>query len=398
MKPSPAAETSREHSEAWPFFDTDEIAAVADVLASGKVNQWTGTRVREFEEAMAERIGVPFAVALANGSVALELALKALGIGPGDEVIVTSRSFVASASAVNLVGAVPLFADVDPDTQNITPDTIAPLLGPRTKAIIPVHLAGWPADMPGIMELAKSHGLVVVEDCAQAIGADIGGQPVGSFGHASTLSFCQDKIITTGGEGGMALFRDEAVYERAWSYKDHGKSLPLLRQPSAQPGFRWVHETIGTNWRLTEMQAAIGLLQLTKLDDWIARRTENAKIWADAFLTSPALRVPMPASRVRHAFYKFYAFVLPARIAPESDRDDILSALVDEDIRAFSGSCPEIYREGAFSNMGVEPRPIARALGETSLMFEVHPTLDPKKLADTAARARAVIDRYERRS
>lgn len=397
MKPFPPPGASRQHDEAWPFFDSDEIQAVTDVLASGKVNQWTGENVRAFEKAMSERIGMPHAIALANGSVALELALKAFGVGPGDEVIVTARSFIASASAASLVGATPRFADVDPDTQNMTPDAIAPLINNRTKAIIPVHLAGWPADMPGIMALAKKHDLYVIEDCAQAIGADLGGQPIGSFGHASTLSFCQDKIITTGGEGGMTLFQDQKPYDWAWSFKDHGKSLERIKQPSDKPGFKWVHANIGTNWRMTEMQAAIGLRQLTKLDDWISSRTRNAKIWADAFLSSTALRAPMPADNVRHAFYKFYAFVVPERLTRRNNRDKVLAAMIDEGIRAFSGSCPEIYLEEAYADAKVEPLPVARALGETSLMFEIHPTLDPEKLAETAARARAVVDRFARK-
>lgn len=396
MKVHPSA-ANRQQSEAWPVFEADEIEAVAEVLASGRVNQWTGTCVKAFEKALAERIGMPYAIALANGSVAIELALKAFGVGPGDEVIVTSRSFIASASAASLVGATPVFADVDPDTQNISPETVAPLITDRTRAIIPVHLAGWPADMPGLMQLAKMHDLFVIEDCAQAIGAEIGGKAIGSFGHAATFSFCQDKIITTGGEGGMALFREEAPYARAWSFKDHGKDFDLVNQPGTGSGFRWLHTSIGTNWRMTEMQAAIGLRQLTKLDGWIAARIRNAKIWADALISSPALRVPMPASRVRHAFYKFYAFVVPARIEQGTDRDQILAAMVDDGIRAFSGSCPEIYLEGAFSDLDVEPLPIARTLGETSLMFEIHPTLDPTRLAATAAKAREVVDRFERR-
>ncbi len=397
MKPFPPPGASRQHEEAWPFFDTDEIQAVSDVLASGKVNQWTGHQVRAFEQAMSERLGMPHAIALANGTVALELALKAFGIGPGDEVIVTARSFIASASAASLIGATPRFADVDPDTQNMTPDTIAPLINNRTKAVIPVHLAGWPADMPGIMALAKKHDLYVIEDCAQAIGAEIGRQPIGSFGHASTLSFCQDKIITTGGEGGMTLFQDKEAYDWAWSFKDHGKSRERISQPSDKPGFKWVHTGIGTNWRMTEMQAAIGLCQLAKLDGWIASRTRNAKIWADAFLSSTALRAPMPTNDIRHAFYKFYAFIVPERLTRRNNRDKVLAALVDDGIRAFSGSCPEIYLEEAYADANVEPLPIAQALGETSLMFEIHPTLDPEKLAETAARARTVVDRFSRK-
>lgn len=381
--------------EPWPYFGDDEIEAVAEVLRSGRVNQWTGDRVKRFEQAVAERLAMPHAVAVANGTVGLELALRALGIGAGDEVVVTARSFVASASCVSLVGARPVFADVDRNSQNLTAATIAPLLTERTRAVIPVHLAGWPADMDAIMTLAEANGLMVIEDCAQAVGASIGGRPAGSFGHAASLSFCQDKIITTGGEGGMVLFRDQGAWQRAWEYKDHGKSWDALQQPAQGSGFRWVHGSVGTNWRLTEMQAAIGLVQLGKLERWLDRRRANAAIWAEILGESPAIRIPAPPDDVAHAFYKFYAFLRPDALKPGSTRDDVLQALVEAGIRAFSGSCPEIQREGAFADLDVAPTPVAHELGETSLRFEVHPTLDPDRLRATAAMAREVIGRFE---
>src|SRR6516225_3245903 len=214
----------------WPAYAADEIAAVIATLCSGKVNQWTGNKVRAFERAFADLHEMPFAVALATGSLALEAVLRGCGVGPGDEVIVTPRSFIASASCVDLVGAKPVFADIDLDSEAITPATVRPLIGPRTKAIIVVHLNGRPADMPGFMELARRHGILIFEDCAQAHGALINGKLVGSFGHASAFSFCQDKIITTGGEGGMALFSDHVAWKRAWSYKDHGKDYAAVFQ------------------------------------------------------------------------------------------------------------------------------------------------------------------------
>lgn len=378
------------NSQSWPFFAEDEIAAVEEVLRSGRVNQWTGDRVRAFEKVAVRRFHVPHALAVANGSVALELALRALHIGPGDEVIVTSRSFVASASCVRLVGAVPVFADVDTQSQNMTVETIRPLITKKTRAILPVHLAGWPCDMPAIIDLAKTHDLIVVEDCAQAVGAEIDGRPVGSFGDAATLSFCQDKIISTGGEGGMVLFQERAAFERAWQFKDHGKSL-AAKQPGTGPGFRWLHDDIGTNWRLTEMQAAIGILQFEKLEDWLEKRRQNATIWRDAFRHTDCLRIPEPPGHIRHAYYKFCAFMRPERLRPGLSRNNVLTRLNEAGIRAFSGSCPEIYREKAFSRFDVETRPVAHELGETSLMFEVHPTLDPANLQDTAAKANAII-------
>jgi dTDP-4-amino-4,6-dideoxygalactose transaminase len=379
--------------ESWPLYAEDEIAAAADVLRSGKVNQWTGPDVFEFQDALAERFGGGRGIVLANGSLALELPLRAFGIGPGDEVVVTPRSFVASTSCVRLLGATPVFAEVDADSGNITADSIAAVLTSRTKAIIPVHLAGWPADMPAIMELARSRGIKVIEDCAQAHGAEIDGAPVGSFGDAAAFSFCQDKIISTAGEGGYTSFQDEADWEWAWSYKDHGKSWAKINSPPARPGFRWLHDSIGTNWRLTGPQAAIGLRQLAKLDEWRAARTRNAGIWAEALSGIPGLRLPLPRAGITHALYKLYAYVDASLPDAERRRDRILAEAGEAGLRVFSGSCSEIYREAAFSDMEQPVLPVARSLGETSLMVEVHPTLHPERLRARADLLASIVRR-----
>lgn len=388
------ATAPRQAAESWPFYDDDEIAAVNEVLLSGRVNQWTGEKVKAFETAFAAYIGQPHAVAVFNGTVALELALRSLGIGPGDEVVVTPRSFIASASAVTLVGATPVFADVDPDSGNISAETIAPMLTERTRAILPVHLAGWPADMPSIMALARKHHLNVIEDCAQSHGATIDGRHTGSFGDAAAYSFCQDKIMTTGGEGGMVLFRDRDAWKRAWSFKDHGKSYERMMTPAQTPTFRFVHDGIGTNWRMIEMQAALGLAQLGKLERWIAERSRRAEIWRVVLANVPNLRAPVPRSGVRHAYYKLHAFLRPEAMRAGATRDDVLSALAGQGLRAFSGGCSEIYREAAFASRKEPVRPTARMLGETNLMFEVHPTLDEAKLAERARRAAAIIQSF----
>ena len=303
--PTPTADEDLRPSseEMWPRFADDEIDAVTEVLRSGRVNQWTGDTVRRFQDACTSRFGGKHGIALTNGSVALELPLLAFGIGPGDEVIVTPRTFVASASCVRLVGATPVFADVDPISGNITAETIEAVVTNRTKAIIPVHLAGWPCDMPAIMDLARARGLRVIEDCAQAHGAEIDARSVGSFGDSAAFSFCQDKIISTGGEGGFTSFRNQDEWSRAWSFKDHGKNWETVNTPNPSNVFRWLHDSVGTNWRLTGPQAAIGLRQLAKLDNWRDARTSNARIWAEALGEVPGIEVPWPEARFRHALY-----------------------------------------------------------------------------------------------
>ena len=363
----------------WPAFSAEEAEAVAAVLRSGKVNYWTGQECREFEREFAAFAGTAYAVSLANGTLALDLALQALGIGPGDEVIVTPRTFIASISTVVSAGATPVFADVDPDSGNISPATIAPMLTERTKAIIPVHLGGWPCDMPGILALADPRGIAVIEDCAQAHGARIGGQSVGSFGVIGAWSFCQDKIITTGGEGGMVTTHDAALWDRMWSYKDHGKNWDAVYNRQHAPGFRWLHESFGTNWRMLEMQAVIGRIQLRRLAEWTARRSAIAACYAAALAPfADAVRVPLPGADQTSAWYRFYAYVQPEGLKPGWDRDRIVAEVTAQDVPLLHGTCSEVYLEKAFDGTPWRPLqrlPHARALGDTSLMFLTHPTL-----------------------
>lgn len=376
----------------WPVFEPDEIQAVSAVLQSGKVNYWTGKEAREFEREYAEYLGVNHTIALHNGTLALELALYAYGVGADDEVITTARTFIASASAAVMRGCVPVIADVDPVSQNMTAETIRSLITPRTRAIIAVHLAGWPCDMDPIMELAREHGLIVIEDCAQAHGAFYKGRPVGSIGHAGAFSFCQDKIMTTGGEGGLLSLNDTEVWKKAWAYKDHGKSYDAVYHQDHPPGFRWLHESFGTNWRMLEIQAVIGRLQLRKLPEWIERRRANASVLTQRLARHPALRLTVPGEEVHHSYYKYYAFVRPEALKAGWDRDRIMNAVTAEGMPCFSGSCSEIYLERAFTDAGYGPKerlPVAQQLGETSLMFLVHPTLSPEdmhRLADVLDR------------
>lgn len=377
----------------WPCFTEEEANAVKSVLLSNRVNYWTGTEGRTFESEFAEFSGCRHAVALANGTVALDLALIALDIGPGDEVIVTPRTFIASVSSVVSIGAFPVFADVDRDTQAVSADTIAEVLTPRTRAVIVVHLAGMPADMDPIMALAEQHGFKVIEDCAQAHGAHYRGRPIGSIGHVAAWSFCQDKIMTTGGEGGMVTTNDEALWRRMWSYKDHGKSWEAVYEREHPPGFRWLHESFGTNWRMMEMQAIIGRIQLQRMPQWQQKRLANANaIWNEC-RRMDWLRVPDVPNYVTHAAYKAYVFVEPENLPEGWDRDRVLQVFLKQGIPIFSGSCSEVYLERAFDEAGFRPSvrlPIAKELGETSLMFLVHPTLTESEIKQTVVSVQMV--------
>jgi dTDP-4-amino-4,6-dideoxygalactose transaminase len=368
----------------WPYFEADEIEAATSVLLSGKVNYWTGQEGRLFEAEFARSVGAQYAVCVANGTVALELALQALGIGRGDEVITTSRTFIASASCIVMRGARPVCVDVDPDSQNITVETIRRAITPRTKAIVAVHLAGWPCDMDEIMQLAEEHGLRVIEDCAQAQGAMYKSRPVGSLGDVAAFSFCQDKIMTTGGEGGMLTTNDPEVWERAWSFKDHGKNYDAVYNRQHAEGFRWLHESFGTNWRMTEMQAALGRVALTKVPRWVETRRRHANTLDKTLSGVPGLRIPTVPNGVDHAYYKYYAFLRPEMLREGWDRNAIMQAINAEGVPCFVGSCSEIYLEKAFVARRRHPSlPVAKLLGETSLMFLVHPTLSDEHMAFT---------------
>jgi dTDP-4-amino-4,6-dideoxygalactose transaminase len=380
----------------WPSFTAEEADAVHRVMMSNKVNYWTGTESRAFEKEFAEWCGTNYAVALANGTLALDVALKASGIGPGDEVIVTPRTFIASISCVVNVGAVPVFADVEPDSGNISAQTIAAVLTSRTKAVICVHLAGWPCDMDPIMALAYEHGLTVIEDCAQAHGAIYKGKPVGSIGHVGAWSFCQDKIMSTGGEGGMVTTNDERLWRSMWAYKDHGKSFEAVYERQHPPGFRWLHESFGTNWRMLEVQAVIGRIQLSRMSAWSAARKRNAEaIWSECAQFS-ALRVPevkcarctglCAAGGCVHAHYKCYVYIKPDELKQGWTRDRIVDSINAQGVPCFQGSCPEVYLEKAFDKTGWRPTQrmtVAKQLGETSLMFLVHPTLTDAEVTKT---------------
>ncbi len=355
----------------------EEVEAVKEVILSGKVNSWTGEHCHLFETEFAKWTGSNYAVALANGSLALEASLRAVGVGVGDEVITTPRTFIATASSVVLVGGIPVFADVDRNSQNITAESIARVISSKTKAIIVVHLAGMPADMDPIMELAQQYDLKVIEDCAQAHGAQYKGRSVGTIGDVGAWSFCQDKIMTTGGEGGMVTTNDEQLWSSVWSYKDHGKNHDTVYKRIHPQGFRWLHESFGSNWRMTEMQAVIGRIQLKKVDQWREQRHKNCLAIDSSVSQNGLVRCVQVPEDMVHGHYKHYLFVRPEKLSRNWSRDRIISELRLQGVLCHQGSCPEVYMEKAFAGRfrPANRLPIAQELGETGLMFLVHPTL-----------------------
>lgn len=376
----------------WPSFTEEEATAVRRVLLSNQVNYWTGNECREFEKEFAAWSGAKYAIALANGTVALDLALKCLGIGPGDEVVVSPRTFIASISCVVNAGAIPVFADVDPETGNITAGSIERVLTDRARAVICVHLAGWPCDMDPIMALAAKHGLKVIEDCAQAHGAKYKGRGVGTIGHVGAWSFCQDKIMTTGGEGGMVTTNDEHLWRAMWAFKDHGKSYAAVYEHQHPPGFRWLHESFGTNWRMLEMQGAIGRIQLRRMAQWSQTRNKYAVTIAAAVKpftgNDGVIRCPVldESTGSQHAYYKFYIYLQPQNLAEGWSRDRVIHAINERGVPCYQGSCSEVYLEKAFDVTAWRPAerlPNAKELGETSLMFLVHPTLRDMEIDQT---------------
>tara|TARA_B100000989_G_scaffold298896_1_gene290842 strand:+ start:596 stop:1756 length:1161 start_codon:yes stop_codon:yes gene_type:complete len=377
----------------WPHYEKDEIFKIEQILKSGKVNYWTGNEGKNFEKEFAKFAGTKYAIALANGSLALSAAYLAINIKEGDEIITTPRTFIATSSAALLLKAKPIFADVDRDTGCISAKTIKPLINSKTKAISIVHLGGWPADMKSITKIAADNNLKLVEDCSQAHGAAINGKSVGSFGDIGTWSFCQDKIISTGGEGGMITTNDENIYRKIFSLKDHGKNFSKYIQKS-QNNFNYLHDDLGSNFRLTELQASIGRIQLTKLSNWIEIRNRNSKILDDYLKCLSVIRVPDVPQLITHARYRYYCYLKKDCLKANWSRDLILSRIKELNLPAYSGSCSEIYLENSISKVSKvadKNLPVAKELGENSIAFLVHPTITIKQMHHYAFKIKNIL-------
>ena len=378
----------------WPFFDSKQIQISSKILQSGKVNTWTGPETRKFEEEFSTWCGTKYSLAISNGTLALMAVYSALDLKAEDEIITTPRTFIATSSSAMFLGAKIVFADVDLNSGNITADLVEPLITDKTKAITVVHIAGWPAQMDEICKLANKYNLFVIEDCSQAHGASINGKMVGSFGDISVWSFCQDKIISTAGEGGMITTSNKVLWQRIWSLRDHGKSYEKVFEKKDDNGFKWLHEEIGLNMRMTEIQSAIGRYQLKKLDQWRVKREKNVSIMVDFLKDLEILRIPLPNKEVQHAWYKLYGYLISEKLSNGWNRERILGEIDKQGYPALSGGCSEIYLEKCFEKYGMQPQrrlKNAKLLGETSLMFLVHPTISENEMSSYASAIRSIL-------
>lgn len=378
----------------WPSFSLAEGKIVSQVLRSNHVNYLFGSIGKEFEKKFSAFSNTHHALALANGTLALDACLRSLRLSHEDEVLVTSRSFIASASSIALLGATPIWCDVDLNSQNILLDEIIKRCTKRTKGIICVHFAGFPCEMDSIMEFAKAKNLFVVEDCAQAHGAKINGISVGSFGHMSAWSFCNDKIMTLGGEGGMITTNDVDLYDKAASFNNHGKNLKKYFSAEKYTHFPYLHDSLGSNYRLTEMQSALGIYQLNKMDSWTVLRARNANIFINAINELEVIQTPVIPKHLTHAWYKLYITLNPSKLKKSITRSIILQKLQSESVPCSFGGSGEIYLEKAFSKSNLLKRGSlsnASFLENYSIMLEVHPTIPKKEVIRRASVLKLVL-------
>lgn len=379
----------------YPYYPPELIKRVNKILKSGKVNYWTGNEGLSFEKEFSRYVGNKYSIAVSNGSVALEIALKALSLKKNDEIIVTPRSFIISASCVLNLGLKPVFSDVDLNG-NLCLNGIKKSYTKKVKAIILVHLNGLPCDMDPIINFAKKNKIKIIEDCSQAHGAIYKNEPVGSFGDISTWSFCQDKIISTGGEGGMISTNNKQVWKKCWSLKDHGKNYYSVFYKKHKLGFRWLHDENGTNYRMTEMQAVIGRYQLKNLNAQIRKRNQIAKkvlnslklFWSKYRLISKPnfecgscikKNFKKDCKNCVHAFYRlnFYAKL------KRNDKLLLLKYMQKKNINCNEGPCPEIYKEKIFKRLKIYPsKKLTNAveLGNKSIAYHINPFTKLEKL------------------
>jgi len=389
----------------YPSYNQNTLKKVQQVLKSGRVNYWTGNECKEFEKEFSKYIGNKYATTLSNGSVALELALKALRLKEGDEIIVSPRSFIISASCVFNLGLKPIFADVD-NNGNLSIQGIKNAYNKKVKAIIVVHLNGLVCDMDPILKFVKKNKIFLIEDCSQAHGAIYKGNKAGSFGDISTWSFCQDKIISTGGEGGMISTNNKRLWLKLWSLKDHGKNYRSVYFKNHKTGFKWLHDDLGSNYRMTEIQAVIGREQLKSLDKQIKKRNMIAKLYINELedyytkykiFKKPNFRYQTYLSKENnhnvHAFYRLNLFINKNKIS----QNKLIQQFNKYKINCGVGACPEIYREKIFKKLKLYPKKRlinSKLLGETSIMFPINPNASIKKVKLEINSIKKILNKY----
>ena len=393
----------------YPYFNQNILNSVQKVLKSGRVNYWTGNECKEFEQEFSKYVKNKYSLTVSNGSVALEIALKALNLKKKDQIIVSPRSFIISASCVLNLGLKPVFADVD-DNGNLSIKGIKKAYNKNIKAIILVHLNGLSCDLDPILKFVKKKKFFLIEDCSQAHGAVYKNKKVGSFGHVSTWSFCQDKIISTGGEGGMISTNNRRLWLKLWSLKDHGKNYKSVFGKKHKTGFKWLHNDFGSNYRMTEMQAVIGREQLKSLDKQIKKRNLIANLYLNGLkdyyskhdiLKKPDFKFATFASKQNlkksnynvHAFYRLNLYINKDKI----NQNELIQQLNKNKINCGVGSCPEIYREKIFMKSKFYPKKRllnAKLLGETSIMFPINPNTSIKKVKLEINSIKKILNKY----
>jgi dTDP-4-amino-4,6-dideoxygalactose transaminase len=391
------------------MYSKSQIQSVTSILKKNKTNYWTGDHGRLFVREFSKYHSVKYSVCVSNGSVALEIALRALALKAGSSVLVTPRSFVISASCVLNMGLKPIFADVDLNG-NVNIEGIKKAYKPGVKAIIVVHLNGLSCDLDPIVKFAKEKKLYLIEDCSQAHGAIYKGKKVGTFGDIAIWSFCQDKIISTGGEGGMISTNSKKLWLTCWSIKDHGKNYNSVFYKKHKTGFRWLHDNLGSNYRMTEMQAAIGRIQLKSLDNQLKIRNAIANIYLSELKdyyqkyhllqkpdfkcqTCPFKQNEKKCKKCLHAFYRLNLFINKNKIK----QIKLIEQFNKNKINCSVGSCPEIYREKIFKKLKFYPKKRlsnAKLLGETSLMFPIDPARSMAKVKTEINSIKKIFNKY----
>jgi perosamine synthetase len=366
--------TRREAFPRWPLLGPEDIAAVAEVLDSGKLTQLSGRSVGDFERAFAKWHGAEHCVATSSGTTAIHAALIALGVAPGDEVIVPAHTFIASATPVLHQGATPVFADVDERTFCISPDSVRERITERTRAIIAVHLNGHPADLDALLEIARPRGIAIIEDAAQAHGATYKGRKAGTIGEAGCFSFWEDKIITTGGEGGAILTADASLAERMRRIRHHGEG-PI------EGARAYYHLELGYNYRMTAMQAATGLVQLRKLEEYLIARRRNATHLSERLGEIPQVEPPFIADYAVHSYYKYVC-----RLRRDSGIDiaRFVSAVAAEGLPISRRYPTPLPQQPVFRNAGLADAacPVADRLSSELFTMLVHPTASVADMDD----------------